>query len=216
MDAQGGVFSQGETIIFPGQALFVQCVTSLMNTTPCHMAEVVLIDAGGDPDIFGTKAGGERVLGNILTACLEIETHLPDQVNAEIPLLLLRERWRRHTGFGRRGEMKVGCEVRRPGPLFGPFAAQEAIIRGSLRKNAIEQILQGRADLVEYFVQQGYSTTLFELIDQRIIRMLFISGQFGFLSFQCYEALQIAGVDGEGIRSAGTDPRVKAFRAGLA
>jgi hypothetical protein len=52
------------------------------------MAEIHFIDPGGDPDIAVIKVGGKRVFREVLSAGFEIESHLPDHLHTEIPLLL--------------------------------------------------------------------------------------------------------------------------------
>src|SRR5882757_9632088 len=99
-------------------------MTCLMDAAPGHMAEIHFVYAGGDPDIIFIKAGGERVFGKILPAGLEIKPHLPDQLHAEIPLL-----------------------------LFGIALMQEGIVYLFLGPDTVQQVLQGGPYLAEYLIQ---------------------------------------------------------------
>src|SRR5258706_264317 len=90
-------------------------MTCFMDAAPGHMTEIHFVYAGSDPDIAVIKAGSERVFGEILPAGFEVKPHLPDQLHAEIPLLLF------------------GIELMQEGIVYlflGPDAVQQVLQRG--------------------------------------------------------------------------------------
>src|ERR1700722_4103163 len=48
-----GVFSQGQAVIFRRESLFVEGVSGFVDAAPGHVAEIVLVDTGGDADVVG-------------------------------------------------------------------------------------------------------------------------------------------------------------------
>src|ERR1700722_8048051 len=85
---EGGVFSEGQAIIFRRESLFIEGVSGFVDTAPGHVAEVLFIDTGGDADVVAVEAGGERMFGDILASGEVVEADPADDVHAEVPLLL--------------------------------------------------------------------------------------------------------------------------------
>ena len=72
MDTGRRTVAERRAIKLGTDALFVHGVAGLVKCREQCVTELVLIDAGGDPDVASGKSGAERMMGEVEPTALEI------------------------------------------------------------------------------------------------------------------------------------------------
>jgi len=181
VDAQGNKFPKREAIVFVGKSLLIERMTGLVDAAPGHVVEIVLVDAGRNANVPGVEACSKGVFGEVLAAGLEIEPELPDDVETKVPL-----------------------------PVTGIVAVEETVVDLWPGGNSVEEAFQRRAHGAEHLIEQGGGAAFFEIIEQRVVGVLEVAGEFCLFPFERDEFLQIGFEKREGIGVTGAEPGMEA------